>query len=189
MHYADRGRAQRQSLVSTWRDRRSFRSHALEDTFNRTGVQAAATSRSDPDSTNRRLADGSSLVAATISFTMYPHVMKDDAPSAGALLSRTRRRRRLTQAELAIRAGTSQAAISRIERGLESPTVDRLNALLQVMGETLTLSAEPMQPWADSADLASEHAMTADERLEQGIQLAQFATELAAADGQDTASG
>jgi transcriptional regulator with XRE-family HTH domain len=120
---------------------------------------------------------------------MYPEAMSDDASNAGALLSRIRRRRRLTQAELAIRAGTSQAAISRIERGLESPTVDRLNALLQVMGETLALSADPMQPWADPADLDSERAMTADERLEQGIQLARFATELAAADGQDTASG
>lgn len=126
---------------------------------------------------------------ATISFTMYCGVMSDDASSAGALISQIRRRRRLTQAELAIRAGTSQAAISRIERGLESPTVDRLNALLQVMGETLALSTEPMQPWADSADLARERAMTADERLEQGIQLAQFATELAAADRQDAASG
>jgi transcriptional regulator with XRE-family HTH domain len=120
---------------------------------------------------------------------MYPDAMNDAASNAGALVSQIRRRRRLTQAQLAIRAGTSQAAISRIERGLESPTVDRLNALLQVMGETLALSAEPMQPWADSADLVSERAMTADERLEQGIQLAEFATELAAAGGQDTASG
>lgn len=83
----------------------------------------------------------------------------------------------------------SQAAIGRIERGLESPTVDRLEALLQAMGETLALAAEPMQPWADRADLASERAMTADERLEQGIQLAQFATELAAAGGSRDATG
>lgn len=114
--------------------------------------------------------------------------MNDDA-DAGALLSRVRRRRRLTQAQLAVRAGTSQAAISRIERGLESPTVDRLNALLQVMGETLSLSADPMQPWADEADLDGERAMTAADRLEHGIRLAQFATELAAADPQDTGRG
>ena len=112
---------------------------------------------------------------------MYWGVMNDDSSDAGALISQVRRRHGITQAELAIRAGTSQAAISRIELGLESPTVDRLDALLQVMGETLTLAAEPMQPWADRADLASERAMTADERLEQGIQLAQFATELASA--------
>lgn len=108
---------------------------------------------------------------------------------AGALLSRIRRQHGITQAQLAIRAGTSQAAISRIERGLESPTVDRLDALLQVMGESLSLAVEPMQPWADRADLNSEHAMTAEERLEQGIQLAQFATELAAAGSSRDAAG
>jgi transcriptional regulator with XRE-family HTH domain len=117
---------------------------------------------------------------------MYDVSMEFTDLDAGAFVARLRRRRRLTQAQLAIRAGTSQAAISRIERGLESPTVDRLAALLQVMGENLALAAEPMQPWADGSDVASERATTADERLEQGILLAEFVTELAAAgDGRD----
>lgn len=116
--------------------------------------------------------------------------MNSAESDVGALISRIRREHGLTQAQLAIRAGTSQAAISRIERGLESPTVDRLAALLEVMGETLVLVAEPMQPWADGTDLASDRAMTAHERLEQGIQLAEFVTELAAAsDGRGADGG
>jgi transcriptional regulator with XRE-family HTH domain len=120
---------------------------------------------------------------------MYHVRMKSSHQDVGALVARLRRRHRLTQAQLAIRAGTSQAAISRIERGLESPTVDRLAALLQVLGETLGLTAEPMQPWADDSDVAGERVMTADERLEQGIQLAEFVTELAAAGDGRNADG
>ena len=105
--------------------------------------------------------------------------MKREFTDAGAMVTKLRRRHRLSQGQLAIRAGTSQAAISRIERGLESPTVDRLAGLLRVMGETLTLAACPMEPWGDAGDLAAERAMTADERLEQGVDLAEFATELA----------
>lgn len=50
------------------------------------------------------------------------------------LLREARRRAGLTQAQLAIRAGTKQAAISRLERGVEEPTVSRLGELLWVMG-------------------------------------------------------
>ena len=115
--------------------------------------------------------------------------MNSPESDVGTLVSRVRRKHGLTQAQLAIRAGTSQAAISRIERGLESPTVDRLAALLEVMGETLALAAEPMRPWADGTDLASERAMTAEERLEQGVRLAEFVTELAAAGDRQDADG
>lgn len=107
---------------------------------------------------------------------------------AGVMLARLRRRHGLSQAQLAIRAGTSQAAISRIERGLESPTVDRFAGLLQVMGESLSLTADPMTLWADADDAIDERRMTPDERLEQGVRLAEFATELASTSThQDTA--
>ena len=101
--------------------------------------------------------------------------------NAGALIARVRHRHGITQAQLAIRAGISRAAISRIERGVQSPTVDRLATMLQVMGETLTLTVEPVQPWSHPTDLARERAMTAEERLEAGIRLAEFVTGLAAA--------
>jgi ribosome-binding protein aMBF1 (putative translation factor) len=70
---------------------------------------------------------------------------RGDAPAertAGELLRETRRRHGLTQRQLAARARTSQAAISRIERGLVSPTVDMLARLLWMMNEQLVLEAE-----------------------------------------------
>ena len=55
-----------------------------------------------------------------------------------------RRRHGLTQAQLAARARTSQAAISRIERGLVSPSVATLAHLLELMGEELVLDSAPL---------------------------------------------
>jgi len=66
------------------------------------------------------------------------------AANAGALLREVRQRHGLTQAQLAARARTSQAAISRIERGIVSPSVDMLARLLDLTGEELTLDAEPI---------------------------------------------
>jgi transcriptional regulator with XRE-family HTH domain len=60
----------------------------------------------------------------------------------GALLAVVRKRHSLTQAQLAARAGTSQAAISRIERNLVSPSISTLGHLLDLMGERLVLGAE-----------------------------------------------
>jgi uncharacterized protein len=53
--------------------------------------------------------------------------------TAAELLRESRRRHGITQAQLAARARTSQAAISRIERGLVSPTVETLATLLDLM--------------------------------------------------------
>jgi transcriptional regulator with XRE-family HTH domain len=59
--------------------------------------------------------------------------------TTGELLRDARRRHGLTQSQLAARARTSQAAISRIERDLVSPSVDTLRALLDLMAEELVL--------------------------------------------------
>jgi len=61
--------------------------------------------------------------------------------SAGELLRETRTRHGLTQRELAIRARTSQAAVSRIERDVVSPSVSTLAVLLRLMNEELVLGA------------------------------------------------
>jgi transcriptional regulator with XRE-family HTH domain len=63
---------------------------------------------------------------------------------AGELLRDARRRHRVTQKQLAARARTSQAAISRIERGLVSPSVETLAKLLDLLGEELELGAKPL---------------------------------------------
>jgi transcriptional regulator with XRE-family HTH domain len=54
--------------------------------------------------------------------------------STGALLRQTRERHGLSQRRLARRAGTTQAVVSRIERGLTSPSLDTVERLLAAMG-------------------------------------------------------
>jgi transcriptional regulator with XRE-family HTH domain len=62
----------------------------------------------------------------------------------GQLLRDARRRHGLSQRQLAARARTSQAAISRVERDLVSPSVATLATWLDLMGEDLRLHAEPI---------------------------------------------
>jgi transcriptional regulator with XRE-family HTH domain len=59
-------------------------------------------------------------------------------------LAEARARHGVSQRRLALRAKTSQDAISRIERGVESPTLERLAHLLLVLGERLELDAVPL---------------------------------------------
>lgn len=57
-----------------------------------------------------------------------------------------RRRRSLTQAALAARAGTSQPVVSAYERGHRDPTTGTLRRLLAAAGETLELALSPIAP-------------------------------------------
>jgi uncharacterized protein len=57
------------------------------------------------------------------------------------LLRAVRRRRGLTQAELARRAGTSQPVVSAYEHGRRDPSVATLRRLVEAGGERLVLDA------------------------------------------------
>jgi predicted transcriptional regulator len=59
---------------------------------------------------------------------------------ASTELRAARRRARVSQNELATRAGTSQASISDIERGRRQPTVELLNRLLWSCGHVLRVA-------------------------------------------------
>lgn len=72
--------------------------------------------------------------------------------TAGELLRDARRRHGLTQRQLATRARTSQAAVSRIERGLVSPTVATLHDLLWLMNEELVLDGRAVD-WGHDVTL------------------------------------
>lgn len=98
---------------------------------------------------------------------------------AGTLLRQRRRAHGLSQRELALRAGTRQATISRIETGHEVPTVRRLDQLLTVLGERLELSAVPLDPERSADDVHADHTRSMTERLEDGFPLASFASQLA----------
>jgi transcriptional regulator with XRE-family HTH domain len=95
-----------------------------------------------------------------------------------------RRRHGLSQRRLALRAGTSQDAISRIERGAESPTVERLGQLLLVMGERLDLGAVPAPVALEPDELATARALSVAERLRESASwnLATTKLELAVAE-------
>lgn len=94
--------------------------------------------------------------------------------SAAELLREIRRRHGLTQRQLADRARTSQAAISRIERGLVSPSVDTLATLLDLMGERLVLAGEPIDYGHDRTLLRQNLERSPDERLDHGVSFANF---------------
>jgi transcriptional regulator with XRE-family HTH domain len=70
--------------------------------------------------------------------------MRCEQQKASVLLREARVRQGISQRRLALRAGTSQDAISRIERGVESPTIERLTKLLLVLGERLELNTAPL---------------------------------------------
>lgn len=89
--------------------------------------------------------------------------------TAGELLRDTRRRHGLTQRQLAIRARTSQAAISRIERGVVSPTVETLGELLWLMNEELVVGAEPVDWGHDETLNALNLALSLEERVRKNV--------------------
>jgi transcriptional regulator with XRE-family HTH domain len=93
--------------------------------------------------------------------------------SAAVLLREARARHGISQRRLALRAGTSQDAISRIERGVESPTLDRLSRLLMMLGERLDFDTTPLLE--DQVDTAR---LTVRERLREAASWNLVATKL-----------
>lgn len=86
--------------------------------------------------------------------------------TAGQLLRDARRRHGVSQAQLAARARTSQAAISRIEREIVSPSVSTLATLLDLLGEELEMSAQPVDYGHDRTLLQRNLSYTPQERIE-----------------------
>jgi transcriptional regulator with XRE-family HTH domain len=87
----------------------------------------------------------------------------------------------LTQAQLALRAGTTQTAVSRLERGELSPTVATVQRLLSVLGETAEIEVRPLVGDHDPAHLADLLARTPAERLQLAMGWNRLAGEVAAA--------
>jgi len=91
------------------------------------------------------------------------------------LIRSTRERHGLTQAQLALRAGTSQNAVSRLERDEISPSMDTIERLLAAMGERLELGVRRIDGDFDSDHLADSMAQTMSERLERSLAWNRFA--------------
>lgn len=88
---------------------------------------------------------------------------------AGELIKRARQRHGISQQSLAIRAATDQAAISRIERGEVSPSVETVERLLAAMGERLRLGSEPFEGDHDPIHVRATLRRTPPERLALAI--------------------
>lgn len=99
----------------------------------------------------------------------------------GQLIRDVRVRHGLSQERLALRAGTRQSAISRLERDATSPSVDTLAALLHAMGEQLVLSAEPLKRDYDPLHRAAAAARSPAERLRLAMSWNRLAGRMAAA--------
>jgi transcriptional regulator with XRE-family HTH domain len=104
-----------------------------------------------------------------------------DIDDPAELIRSTRERLGLSQRMLALRAGTTQAAISRIERGIVSPTFTTLRELLVAMGEEPVLGARRLPTEWDRAHMASTLARTPEERLALALSWNKMAGDLAIA--------
>jgi len=96
----------------------------------------------------------------------------------GEHLRRVRRRHGVSQRSLARRAGTTQAAISRIEAGLEAPSFERFTQLLMVLGERPVLDTAPLEHDLDPGDLAHGRRLTPEQRLAESVSWNRVATQL-----------
>jgi len=94
--------------------------------------------------------------------------MDDERPTPGQLLREARRRHKVSQARLARRAGTTQSAISRIERDHVSPSVETLRELLHLLGEDLVLGVEERDWGVDRSLVRERLALTPAQRVEHG---------------------
>ena len=90
-------------------------------------------------------------------------------PAPGQLLRDARRRRGITQAQLAIRAGTKQSAISRIESGRVSPTFETVQTLLDLLGEELTVASVRPETGVDLSLNERNLQLSPADRLRQGL--------------------
>jgi transcriptional regulator with XRE-family HTH domain len=107
-----------------------------------------------------------------------------DIADPAELVRSTRERLGLSQRRLALRAGTTQAAISRIERGIVSPTFTTIRELMVAMGEEPILSARRLPTDWDPAHMANTLARTPEERLALAVSWNKMAGRLTAASRQ-----
>jgi transcriptional regulator with XRE-family HTH domain len=104
-----------------------------------------------------------------------PAPLEDRTP--GALLREARIRHQLSQKQLAIRAGTTQSAIARIEHDRTSPSIKTLTSLFQAMEEDFVFGTRP-RDWG--ADLTLNHKnleFTPTQRLERMLGFSDFVRE------------
>lgn len=109
------------------------------------------------------------------------HLRYDVRVDAASFIQELRARHGLSQSALAYRAGTTQQAISRVEQGRVSPTVEMLARLAAAAGEELVLDSRPREVPFAADQLATASASPMAERLERAMSWNRFAGEIAVA--------
>jgi transcriptional regulator with XRE-family HTH domain len=98
--------------------------------------------------------------------------------SPGELLREARIGHRLSQEQLAVRAGTTQSAIARTERDRTSPSIKTLTALFEAMGDDLVLGARPRDAGVDLSLNRKNLEYSPTERLERSLGFSDLAVQL-----------
>jgi transcriptional regulator with XRE-family HTH domain len=105
-----------------------------------------------------------------------PRASEDRSP--GELLREARLAHRLSQKQLAVRAGTTQSAVARIEADRVSPSIRTLTALFQAMEEDFVFGTKP-RTWGVDLSLNRKNLeYTATERVERGLGFADAVREI-----------
>jgi transcriptional regulator with XRE-family HTH domain len=97
------------------------------------------------------------------------------------MIRATRLQADLSQGKLALRVGTQQSAISRLEADEISPSVETLDLLLRAMGERLEIGTGEPERTYDPAHRRATAERSPSERLALGISWNRMAGRLAAA--------
>lgn len=92
----------------------------------------------------------------------------------GTLLREAREHHGVSQKQLAMRASTTQSAISRIERDRVSPSVETLRELLYLLGEDLTLGAVERDSGIDRTLNIENLRLSPEDRVSKGLAFADF---------------
>ena len=94
------------------------------------------------------------------------------------LVREARRRAGLTQAELAQRAGTTQSAIARLERGATTPTLETISKLVRAAGFDLMIGMANTDDDHDWSLLQQNLALTPTQRVQKNKKMIEFIREL-----------
>jgi transcriptional regulator with XRE-family HTH domain len=102
-------------------------------------------------------------------------------PNAASLLRDARQQAGITQAQLALRLGVSQAAVAKLERPGANPTIATLNGALRMTGRRLVLSTEPVGGGVDETLVFEQLRLSPAQRLAQLESMYERGRELALA--------
>lgn len=84
----------------------------------------------------------------------------------------------ISQRALAVRAGTSQSYVSRVETGDVVPTLTQARRLANCLGYELSVEPRVLQGRSDPDGLPDQLAMTAEERMQSAANLHNMMLEL-----------